>query len=421
MIPQLSIIIPTHNRATDLPQTLQALACQTVEPHRYEVIVVADNCRDNTARVVSDLQSSLPYTLKFLEIEAGVAAATRNRGVTLAEAPILLFLDDDMQAAPQLVAEHLAAHHEHPGGLVLGNFPLAPATKEVTDLLAVSSHLWWLENLESKALSYHRFTFQDVMTGNLSISRALFDEIGGFDERFKTAEDYEFGLRALKHGVRFRFVPTALAWHHDRPSLRRSFERANNDGRSHILLVQKHPEVLWQMRVGHEPYGRYRKVLRRLIWEKPLLARMLAQLMLTLLALANTLKVRRWWHRFYSLANDYYYWTGVKESLWYYSEWQRLRQEAGEYKPGFYELTIDLETDLPRLERLLQERSADGLIVRYASKRIGYFPPTAGAEALRFEHIRHFLLYGLDLSWIGVINLSKLAQNEVGNNIEVVL
>lgn len=422
MRPQLSIIIPTHNRAVDLPRTLQALARQTVEPVLYEVILVADNCRDNTASVVRKLQSILPYTLKFLEVKAGAAATTRNRGVALAEAPLLLFLDDDMEATPQLVAAHLAAHRDHPGGLVLGNFPLAPATSEITDLLAVSSNLWWMEHLESKARSYHRFTFQDVMTGNLSISLALFEELGRFDERFKTAEDYEFGLRALKRGIRFRFVPTALAWHHDKPSLLRSIQRANNDGHSHVLLVQKHPEVLWEVRVGHEPYGRYRKVVRRLIWEKPLLASALNRLLLTLLTLANALKAWRWWRRFYSLINDYYYWTGVKETLWHYSEWQRLRREAGEYKPHFYELDLDLETALPQLEHFLQERPADGLIVRYASKQIGYYPPVAGAEALRYEHVRHFLLHGLDLSWIGVVNLSKLASNnKVEDNIEAVL
>jgi len=63
--PRISIVIPTHNRSGILVQTLNSLAVQTVPADVYDVTVVADGCRDDTAARVRSL--SLPYAVRLIE------------------------------------------------------------------------------------------------------------------------------------------------------------------------------------------------------------------------------------------------------------------------------------------------------------------------------------------------------------------
>ena len=53
--------------------------------------------------------AELPYQLHFIEQPGQGAAAARNLGVAKATAPLILFLDDDMTAAPTLIEAHLSS------------------------------------------------------------------------------------------------------------------------------------------------------------------------------------------------------------------------------------------------------------------------------------------------------------------------
>ena len=64
--PHLSIIIPTHNRSAVLAKNLAALERQTWPADRFEVLVVADSCRDDTADMVAACAMKSPYQLRLL-------------------------------------------------------------------------------------------------------------------------------------------------------------------------------------------------------------------------------------------------------------------------------------------------------------------------------------------------------------------
>src|SRR5687768_9642547 len=101
---QISVVVPTHNRASLLMSNLNTLSGQTLASDDFEVIVVADGCTDQTIQMLEGLQP--PYRLTVLDQTPGRgAAAARNLGASRASADILVFLDDDMEANPQLLAE----------------------------------------------------------------------------------------------------------------------------------------------------------------------------------------------------------------------------------------------------------------------------------------------------------------------------
>jgi glucosyl-dolichyl phosphate glucuronosyltransferase len=98
-IPQISVIISTYNRADLLPLALQSLAQQTLSSQHFEVIVVDNNCTDDTPSVVRQAQTDYSHLqLHYItESRAGISFA-RNTGVNHSQAAYVAFLDDDAQA-----------------------------------------------------------------------------------------------------------------------------------------------------------------------------------------------------------------------------------------------------------------------------------------------------------------------------------
>ena len=112
----VSVIVRSKDEADRLALTLAALAAQTVQP---EVVVVNDGSTDHTARVLSAARSLLPLVRIDHPFPAGRAAAS-NAGAAVAKGDILLFLDGDALAHPDLVAHHLEVHRSGRDKVVRG-------------------------------------------------------------------------------------------------------------------------------------------------------------------------------------------------------------------------------------------------------------------------------------------------------------
>ena len=97
---QLSVVIPTFNRATKLRRALLSLAAQATAPGTFEIIVVDDGSEDETAAVVEQARPELHERtpLRYVPVEHGGPAAARNAGIQQAQSPAILFTDDDCEA-----------------------------------------------------------------------------------------------------------------------------------------------------------------------------------------------------------------------------------------------------------------------------------------------------------------------------------
>src|SRR5437868_11412329 len=108
--PAISVIVPTHDRASLLPRALASLLAQDFAP--FEVIVVDDGSRDGTAAFLSGVSD--PRLRVLRHGRALGAAGARNSALALARAPIVAFLDDDDEALPGFLAETARAHASPP-------------------------------------------------------------------------------------------------------------------------------------------------------------------------------------------------------------------------------------------------------------------------------------------------------------------
>jgi glycosyltransferase involved in cell wall biosynthesis len=95
--PSVSVIVPTYNRENELRRCLDSLVTQTFRD--FEVLVCDDGSTDNTSEVIKDYVSVLDITCDYAE-NFGGPARPRNRGIRLARAAYIAFLDSDDWWAP---------------------------------------------------------------------------------------------------------------------------------------------------------------------------------------------------------------------------------------------------------------------------------------------------------------------------------
>ncbi len=111
-----SVVIRSKDEADRLRLTLTSLACQS-EP--VEVVVVDDGSSDHTRDVVADMQAELDLAAVHHDVPAGRSGAA-NAGASRASGDILIFLDGDTLAAPDMVERHMEQHRASDGLIVRG-------------------------------------------------------------------------------------------------------------------------------------------------------------------------------------------------------------------------------------------------------------------------------------------------------------
>lgn len=239
---EISAILTTHNRADLLPRVFAGLARQTLHPDRFEVAVVDDGSTDATESVVQAWRNKLPLRY-FRKNSAGVAAA-RNLGALVARAPIVLFLDDDDVAGPELLTAHLAMHLRwpDPGMAVLGlttldqEVLLSPVMRHVTE---VGHELFCYSSLEPGQI----LDFTSFWGGRVSCKRGLLVRHGLFHPDFRFGyEDIELGWRLARVGLRVVYEPRAHTEMIRSITFDQFCHRSYQQGRSQHLFAALHPD-----------------------------------------------------------------------------------------------------------------------------------------------------------------------------------
>lgn len=205
----LSVVIPTYNRKQSLLRTLNALAKQTFPCDQFEVVVISDGASDGTAEAVRALQT--PYRLRFEEQPNAGPSRARNNGARMACAPLLVYVDDDIEPVPAFLAEHAAAHANDEKLVLIG--PQSGPRDEPMDHWVAWEHAM----LQKQYTHFLNGTWNvgpnNLYSGNFSLRREHLLAVEGFDERFTRQEDVELGFRLAHHGLHFAFNAKADGIH----------------------------------------------------------------------------------------------------------------------------------------------------------------------------------------------------------------
>jgi glycosyltransferase involved in cell wall biosynthesis len=296
----LSVVIPTWNRREQLRSCLESLEPQTASAAEFEVIVAVDGSRDGTLDMLAELQTS--YSVTVVSLRRSGPSAARNAGAERAAGRLLLFIDDDVVASESLVSAHLEAHRasERVVGVGAIEVRLASGADRFARLRAHE------RRAHNAHLAVRPLTYRDCYGGNCSVSRALFEDVGGFAVDLPVENDFELAYRLHESGAMFVFVPDAVVTEQEREDWQAIFRDLEHRGRVAVELSRRHPAMLSQMELGglnEQPRGWV--ALRR-----SLLALHVPPLLLARLGFFVPGQSRmRTWYRF---VYGYSYWHGVR-------------------------------------------------------------------------------------------------------------
>jgi cellulose synthase/poly-beta-1,6-N-acetylglucosamine synthase-like glycosyltransferase len=239
---EISVIIPTRNRADLLPMALDALRNQSLARSRFEVIIVDDGSTDNTQAVLKRFDD-LPLHV-FGQNQAGIAAA-KNLGIFASRSPILLFLDDDDVADQDLLATHVITHRRYPAPSV--------AVLGYTDLasdIAINPLMHHVTRVGCQLFAYGWMTPGMVLDyacfwgGRSSCKRSFLVEHGIFNPNFTFGcEDVELSWRLKRLGFSVVYEPVAKSTMIRKLSFRDFCSRQVRQGRAQRRFAQLYPDL----------------------------------------------------------------------------------------------------------------------------------------------------------------------------------
>ncbi len=224
--PLVSVITPTFNRAYCLGRTLDSALAQTHAA--LEVLVIDDGSTDGTRKLVLGRYGGDGRVRYAHQPNAGVAAA-RNHGLRLARGEFVAFLDSDDVWKPWKLEAQLACLRCLPhAGMIWSDME---AVDDAGRLVAphylrtmYHSYRWFTAGqlfTESRPLAevapalaaaagggtvFAGDLFSPMVMGNLVhtstvlLRRERLERVGGFNERFRSGEDYDFHLRTCREG-----------------------------------------------------------------------------------------------------------------------------------------------------------------------------------------------------------------------------
>jgi glycosyltransferase involved in cell wall biosynthesis len=198
-LPRVSVIVPAHNAAATLPETLGSLAGQTFAD--WEAVVVDDCSEDGTERAARGVDARI----RVLRSAANLGpAGARNLAIEL-----LALLDADDLWLPNYLAEQVALYDRalaegRRAGIVACDAYLLSGERRLPRTYA--------ETVGSPAgIGVGRLLRENPIYVSAMFPRALFDEVGPFSSECFGSEDHDLWLRIVETGREVVFNPRPLA------------------------------------------------------------------------------------------------------------------------------------------------------------------------------------------------------------------
>ena len=186
----VSVIIPTYCEEQNIESCLQSIKRQVFEKGRIEIIVVDSNSPDNTRAIAQK------HADKVLDLKDRGVSKARNVGAQKAIGGVLLFLDADTILDSGFVAEIFEILTDSDVVCVAGTMTGLESYGAFDNLFKFVHY--GVANWISAFTAHLGFPFFPTVC--CACRKAVFDKIGGFDERLAVAEDLIFSLRMGRVG-----------------------------------------------------------------------------------------------------------------------------------------------------------------------------------------------------------------------------
>ena len=213
-VPLVSVVLVNFRGVDDTMAAIEGLRTLQWPVDRLEIVVVENGSGDVSA---DRLRALLPDIVLVESAQNLGFAGGCNLGVAHASGDIVAFLNSDARPDAQWIAAAMVGFSDPAVGAVASR--VLDWKGELVDF--VDAGLTWFGKGYKPFVGDRAGTLglstKDVLFGTGSamfVRRSVFDELGGFDERFfMFYEDVDLGWRLNLLGHRFRYVPESIAYH----------------------------------------------------------------------------------------------------------------------------------------------------------------------------------------------------------------
>lgn len=246
--PRISVVVCNYNGGETLEETLRSLL--ELDYPDYEVVYVDDGSTDDSLSIARRFADRI----RIVAQENRGLSVARNVGAQAATGEIVAYTDSDAFADPDWL-RHLAVTFAEGPWAAVGGPNLTPEsdgfTAQLIALCPGNPTVVLKDDVEA-----------DHIAGvNMAFRRDVLLSIGGFDpQHTRAGDDVDVCWRLMDAGHRIGFCPTAIVWHHRRPSISRYLKQQAGYGEAENQLERKHPErfnlggyIRWAGRVYGAP------------------------------------------------------------------------------------------------------------------------------------------------------------------------
>ena len=201
--PLVSVIIPSYNHAPYVEQAVRSVLDQTYP--RVELIVVDDGSTDESWTILQRLQSEFGFQI-FRQANQGICA-TLNFAVRHSQGQVLTILASDDWYSPEKLSRQVEFFVSSSANTGLIH---SAAYKVYGDGDVIETHGQYRPAQGSCLKELITFDAQ-ILACSIMFPRAIWEEVGGFDETLKT-EDVAFFTAITAHGYEIRYDPRPLVY-----------------------------------------------------------------------------------------------------------------------------------------------------------------------------------------------------------------
>ena len=196
----ISVIIPVYNNEDTIIDALESVKKQVALDKIVDIIVVNDGSKDSSKQLINDFITANPcLPIELVEQENKGASAARNEGLKRAKGNWIAFLDADDEWLENRLSRQIEVIDNNPDIDFLG----AAYNNQTLRILGRKIDKLYKANVSDLVIKYF------PCTPSILMRKRIYDEIGGFNESWKYAEDGEYYTRiCLKYN--YYYLPEQL-------------------------------------------------------------------------------------------------------------------------------------------------------------------------------------------------------------------
>lgn len=238
--PSVSILIPAHNEALVITDTLEAMCSLQYPVDLLEVIVINDHSSDQTGEIAEWYAKQYSF-IKVIHTKPPFSgkgkSSALNIGLKQAAGEVICVYDADNIPEPDAVYWlTLGLQNDGKAGVIVGKFRVNNANKNLlTRLINIETiSFQWL----AQAGRWFWFRMATIPGTNFAIRRSVLEALGGWDEQ-ALSEDTELSFRVYHLGYHIRFFPSAVTWEQEPESWRVWWKQRTRWARGNIYVITK--------------------------------------------------------------------------------------------------------------------------------------------------------------------------------------